>query len=163
MDRPRFAVRDKHTLPVTISTNSQNQEPMKYLKTVLLSAATLALSFTSSTVVAQDAPAVKYIAQTTSEFVMPDGVTREEVQKTFQEYFDKVISKSTIVKHYNMYIHAWGSLGASYVTTLAVSYTHLRAHETVLDLVCRLLLDKKKSENTKKLHRSGRKLQKAST
>ena len=27
-----------------------------------------------------------------------------------------------------------------------VSYTHLRAHETVLDLVCRLLLEKK---NTK--------------
>ena len=26
----------------------------------------------------------------------------------------------------------------------AVSYTHLRAHETVLDLVCRLLLVKKK-------------------
>ena len=29
-----------------------------------------------------------------------------------------------------------------------VSYTHLRAHETVLDLVCRLLLEKKKT-NTK--------------
>ena len=28
----------------------------------------------------------------------------------------------------------------------AVSYTHLRAHETVLDLVCRLLLEKKKQE-----------------
>ena len=28
----------------------------------------------------------------------------------------------------------------------AVSYTHLRAHETVLDLVCRLLLDKKTLE-----------------
>ena len=26
---------------------------------------------------------------------------------------------------------------------VAVSYTHLRAHETVLDLVCRLLLEKK--------------------
>ena len=26
----------------------------------------------------------------------------------------------------------------------AVSYTHLRAHETVLDIVCRLLLEKKK-------------------
>ena len=26
----------------------------------------------------------------------------------------------------------------------AVSYTHLRAHETVLALVCRLLLEKKK-------------------
>ena len=31
---------------------------------------------------------------------------------------------------------------------LAVSYTHLRAHETVLDLVCRLLLEKKKQTNT---------------
>src|SRR5665811_2479893 len=29
------------------------------------------------------------------------------------------------------------------VRTNAVSYTHLRAHETVLDLVCRLLLEKK--------------------
>ena len=28
--------------------------------------------------------------------------------------------------------------------TSSVSYTHLRAHETVLDLVCRLLLEKKK-------------------
>src|SRR5664280_2785260 len=36
-----------------------------------------------------------------------------------------------------------------------VSYTHLRAHETVLDLVCRLLLEKKKkkviTDNTYKL------------
>ena len=29
-----------------------------------------------------------------------------------------------------------------------VSYTHLRAHETVLDLVCRLLLEKKKQEDS---------------
>ena len=29
-----------------------------------------------------------------------------------------------------------------------VSYTHLRAHETVLDLVCRLLLEKKKTNKT---------------
>ena len=28
----------------------------------------------------------------------------------------------------------------------SVSYTHLRAHETVLDLVCRLLLEKKKNK-----------------
>ena len=33
----------------------------------------------------------------------------------------------------------------------AVSYTHLRAHETVLDLVCRLLLEKKKKHKTIKL------------
>ena len=31
----------------------------------------------------------------------------------------------------------------------AVSYTHLRAHETVLDLVCRLLLEKKKKKINK--------------
>ena len=30
------------------------------------------------------------------------------------------------------------------VGVTSVSYTHLRAHETVLDLVCRLLLEKKK-------------------
>ena len=30
----------------------------------------------------------------------------------------------------------------------SVSYTHLRAHETVLDIVCRLLLEKKKTHYT---------------
>ena len=29
----------------------------------------------------------------------------------------------------------------------SVSHTHLRAHETVLDLVCRLLLEKKKIQH----------------
>ena len=32
---------------------------------------------------------------------------------------------------------------------IPVSYTHLRAHETVLDLVCRLLLEKKKQTTTR--------------
>ena len=36
------------------------------------------------------------------------------------------------------------------VCLTAVSYTHLRAHETVLDLVCRLLLEKKKIKKRKK-------------
>ena len=36
---------------------------------------------------------------------------------------------------------AFGHTGL--VDIAAVSYTHLRAHETVLDLVCRLLLEKK--------------------
>ena len=30
----------------------------------------------------------------------------------------------------------------------SVSYTHLRAHETVLDLVCRLLLEKKNNHKS---------------
>src|SRR5450756_3074947 len=33
----------------------------------------------------------------------------------------------------------------------SVSYTHLRAHETRHDLVCRLLLEKKKKKKTKKI------------
>ena len=36
-----------------------------------------------------------------------------------------------------------GEAGTPFMT---VSYTHLRAHETVLDLVCRLLLEKKKQK-----------------
>ena len=31
---------------------------------------------------------------------------------------------------------------------IPVSYTHLRAHETVLDLVCRILLEQKKPQQT---------------
>ena len=34
--------------------------------------------------------------------------------------------------------------GAVYDSSVPVSYTHLRAHETRHDLVCRLLLEKKK-------------------
>ena len=34
-----------------------------------------------------------------------------------------------------------------------VSYTHLRAHETVLDLVCRLLLEKKKKNKQEKINK----------
>ena len=35
--------------------------------------------------------------------------------------------------------------GYPFYTIGPVSYTHLRAHETVLDLVCRLLLEKKQN------------------
>ena len=37
------------------------------------------------------------------------------------------------------------AIGKGTAGMTAVSYTHLRAHETVLDLVCRLLLEKKKT------------------
>ena len=43
-----------------------------------------------------------------------------------------------------------GVVHALRVADGAVSYTHLRAHETVLDLVCRLLLEKKKTNIKKK-------------
>ena len=37
----------------------------------------------------------------------------------------------------------FGETGSGWKGVRPVSYTHLRAHETVLDLVCRLLLEKK--------------------
>ena len=40
------------------------------------------------------------------------------------------------------------AVGVILVVAMPVSYTHLRAHETVLDLVCRLLLEKKKFLNS---------------
>ena len=39
------------------------------------------------------------------------------------------------------------SSGPKLELALAVSYTHLRAHETGRNLVCRLLLEKKKKKN----------------
>ena len=36
------------------------------------------------------------------------------------------------------------AVARQHLQVASVSYTHLRAHETVLDLVCRLLLEKKK-------------------
>ena len=46
------------------------------------------------------------------------------------------------------YIGFWSAHDALVARgAMAVSYTHLRAHETVLDLVCRLLLEKKKTHH----------------
>eukprot|EP00656_Telonema_subtile_P025669 TRINITY_DN27708_c0_g2_i1.p1 TRINITY_DN27708_c0_g2~~TRINITY_DN27708_c0_g2_i1.p1 ORF type:complete len:113 (-),score=27.09 TRINITY_DN27708_c0_g2_i1:1-339(-) len=42
--------------------------------------------------------------------------------------------------------HLKALVGAALRLAVPVSYTHLRAHETVLDLVCRLLLEKKKTK-----------------
>ena len=43
-------------------------------------------------------------------------------------------------------LHLFPSVDVARRTLIPVSYTHLRAHETVLDLVCRLLLEKKKKQ-----------------
>ena len=50
-------------------------------------------------------------------------------------------------------VHAdgtWSDVQTTHMvaTVGSVSYTHLRAHETVLDLVCRLLLEKKKQDTS---------------
>src|SRR5665811_1088157 len=44
------------------------------------------------------------------------------------------------------YYEPVGQVMQEHLAVGPVSYTHLRAHETVLDLVCRLLLEKKKKK-----------------
>src|SRR5664280_2299487 len=51
---------------------------------------------------------------------------------------DKSLSRGQVI----LAQHFWRPKEGARLRT--VSYTHLRAHETVLDLVCRLLLEKKK-------------------
>ena len=54
---------------------------------------------------------------------------------------------------FDKYWYAWAMV-APVVIVLAVpvSYTHLRAHETVLDLVCHLLLEKKTKKTRHSSH-----------
>ena len=51
----------------------------------------------------------------------------------------------------------WDKEEGGFLWTLdSVSYTHLRAHETVLDLVCRLLLEKNTKKKSGETHYMGR-------
>jgi hypothetical protein len=63
-------------------------------------------------------PDVNYVTQTTAKIVIPDGLTEDDMWRMQQEYYDKVLAKSTLLKHYTIYRHAWGSMGASVVLTL---------------------------------------------
>lgn len=91
---------------------------MKTARMLSIAVLALALSGTAQRTLAQDQPANTYVVQTTVQFVLPEGTTRADVQKAFQEYYDKVISKSTLIKHFTIYVHAWGSHGASFVRSM---------------------------------------------
>ena len=61
------------------------------------------------------------------------GPGQSQGNNTIAQYFPDI---SDANQHFHQNVLIGGN---------AVSYTHLRAHETVLDLVCRLLLEKKKN------------------
>ena len=69
-----------------------------------------------------------------------DSASPEWIRKFKKEFGDKFFAHEG---HLSFEVRALQEKGA-------VSYTHLRAHETVLDLVCRLLLEKKTKTKEKK-------------
>ena len=60
-------------------------------------------------------------------------------KRQFQTYHTEFIAPA---QDATLFIRAWKKWPTTGRELNAVSYTHLRAHETVLDLVCRLLLEK---------------------
>ena len=82
--------------------------------------------------------------------LLPAAVTLRDIDRFVRQQASQGCQPSTINRRLAA-ITAFYTFLADEDTTLvcpvSVSYTHLRAHETVLDLVCRLLLEKK-NQNT---------------
>ena len=64
-------------------------------------------------------------------------------QENMQMTGDSIFAELPENKLQSVFVRKIPELKNSVVSFVAVSYTHLRAHETVLDIVCRLLLEKK--------------------
>ena len=76
-----------------------------------------------------------------------DVYKRQVNVETTTANFFSAVNEGTAAPNHGTYIANKPNLSAA-VFLSPVSYTHLRAHETVLDLVCRLLLEKKKTNAT---------------
>eukprot|EP00656_Telonema_subtile_P015743 TRINITY_DN18283_c0_g1_i4.p1 TRINITY_DN18283_c0_g1~~TRINITY_DN18283_c0_g1_i4.p1 ORF type:complete len:353 (+),score=89.65 TRINITY_DN18283_c0_g1_i4:256-1314(+) len=72
-------------------------------------------------------------------------LTDFENHQTETAHEDSLIFKTFLFQFMNSYLTLYFIAFIKPHAGGAVSYTHLRAHETVLDLVCRLLLEKKKN------------------
>ena len=80
--------------------------------------------------------------------IEPREATHEEIERIHARSYVDFIA-STAGKRSVFLDPDTSTSPETYDAAKPVSYTHLRAHETVLDLVCRLLLEKKKqSPNT---------------
>src|SRR5664280_2491636 len=71
----------------------------------------------------------------------PGGETFHNLKKLAREQHLHTVCESANCPNLG---ECWNQKSATFM--MPVSYTHLRAHETVLDLVCRLLLEKKKKK-----------------
>ena len=83
----------------------------------------------------------------TSKKIYSSGELVEFTAQVYDESFNPVSEAEVKVN-----INAQNSKDELILNSIgagSVSYTHLRAHETVLDIVCRLLLEKKKKSKTK--------------
>eukprot|EP00656_Telonema_subtile_P057976 TRINITY_DN9680_c0_g1_i2.p1 TRINITY_DN9680_c0_g1~~TRINITY_DN9680_c0_g1_i2.p1 ORF type:complete len:762 (-),score=203.63 TRINITY_DN9680_c0_g1_i2:39-2324(-) len=69
--------------------------------------------------------------------VLPRSKAKAKLRRAWSELDDSLAAAHSTKKE---------MMVRSLRSTISVSYTHLRAHETVLDLVCRLLLEKKKQK-----------------
>ena len=78
--------------------------------------------------------------------VLPTAIPESEYISHSNKLFTELGLSSDLTKDQSFCRFFSGDISvADYpMSPVAVSYTHLRAHETVLDLVCRLLLEKKK-------------------
>ena len=74
-----------------------------------------------------------------------DKIMKQQDYKTFLE--ESGLDEKYFRQEMKTQILYWKLHDKITAKTTAVSYTHLRAHETVLDLVCRLLLEKKHNHN----------------
>eukprot|EP00658_Telonema_sp_P-2_P012880 TRINITY_DN14901_c0_g1_i3.p1 TRINITY_DN14901_c0_g1~~TRINITY_DN14901_c0_g1_i3.p1 ORF type:complete len:154 (+),score=44.56 TRINITY_DN14901_c0_g1_i3:75-536(+) len=82
----------------------------------------------------------------------PPSASLRFISELMEEFADEWANKWMM--HYRWYAKTSKPDAATYSRRIAVavSYTHLRAHETPEHLVCRLLLEKKKKKNTKTLN-----------
>ena len=83
-----------------------------------------------------------------SDVYKRQGEWHKDLQIT-EERQDKQKHKNTTKKYAHTLV-LLAQIGLRPFPNRPVSYTHLRAHETVLDLVCRLLIEKKKTKKKKK-------------
>ena len=68
------------------------------------------------------------------------------IRDSYRAMHRKVLEKVPYIRNSNNFVFDNQMVAQIFYP---VSYTHLRAHETVLDLVCRLLLEKKNITSVK--------------